>query len=252
MANIILDRVSISFPILHTGHRSFKKALVATATGGVILRSARSAPTVRALEDISLNIAPGDRLGLIGANGAGKSTLLRVMAGIYEPDTGSVAVSGMIMPLLELGLGFDGDLTGWENIRLRGMYLGIKPTYFERFAPDIAAFSELGEYLDLPVRTYSSGMMMRLSLGIATALSPDILLMDEWMMAGDAAFMQKAHDRLAGFVEKTNILVLASHSEPIIREWCNKALLLNAGHVMAFGPVDEVLGVYKELFEGTE
>lgn len=246
MTNISLDRVSISFPVLHTGHRSFKKALVATATGGAILRSARSAPVVCALENISASFEPGDRIGLVGSNGAGKSTLLRVIAGIYEPNSGSISVSGVVLPLLELGLGFDGDLTGWENIRLRGMYLGLKPSRFEKLAPEIAAFTELGEYLDLPVRTYSSGMQMRLSLGIATALEPDILLMDEWVMAGDAAFMQKAHNRMAGFVEKANILVLASHSEAIIREWCNKALLLKAGHAVAFGPVDIVMQKYAE------
>ncbi|WP_081581760.1 ABC transporter ATP-binding protein [Pararhodospirillum photometricum] len=192
MAKVILKDVSVSFPVLHTGNRSLKKALVATATGGAILREARSAPVVQALKDVTVSLEPGDRVGLIGTNGAGKSTLLRVIAGIYEPDTGDIHISGDVMPLLDLGLGFDGDLTGRENIRMRGMYLGLKPHDSKKLVPEIAAFTELGDYLDLPVRTYSSGMQMRLSLGVATAIQPDILLMDEWMMAGDATFMEKA------------------------------------------------------------
>lgn len=246
MADIQLHRVSVRFPVLHTGHRSLKKMIVATATGGSILNDSRSAPIVQALADISLNFQSGDRIGLVGPNGAGKSTLLRVLAGIYEPNEGSVHVKGDVMPLLDLGLGFDSDLTGRENIRLRGMYLGIKPSQFARLAPEIAAFTELGDYLDLPVRTYSSGMQMRLALGVATAVAPDILLMDEWMMAGDAHFMEKARTRLVGFVEQANIMVLASHSEPVIRQWCNKALLLRHGHIAAFGPVDEVLREYEK------
>jgi ABC-2 type transport system ATP-binding protein/lipopolysaccharide transport system ATP-binding protein len=244
MAGVHLKSVSVAFPVLHTSHRSLKKAVVSTAAGGTILRDSRSAPVVQALKKVSASFAPGDRIGLVGPNGAGKSTLLRVIAGIYEPSGGEIDVIGNVLPLLDLGLGFDGDLTGRENIRLRGMFLGIKPSRFERLVPDISDFTELGEYLDLPVRTYSSGMQMRLSLGVATALEPDILLMDEWIMAGDAAFLEKARARLSSFVEKANILVLASHSEAIIREWCNKAMLLRGGLVEAFGAVDDVFRAY--------
>lgn len=244
MTKIRLDRVSVSFPVLHTGHRSFKKALMATATGGAILRESHSAPVVQALKDISMTFGAGDRVGLVGPNGAGKSTLLRAIAGIYEPNEGAVHVDGSVIPLLDIGLGFDSDLTGRENIRLRGMYLGLRPSAIERLAPEIAEFTELGDYLDLPVRTYSSGMHMRLSLGVATAVHPDVLLMDEWVMAGDANFLDKARARMAQFVEKARILVLASHSEEIIREWCNKAVLLKAGHVEAVGGVDEIFKEY--------
>ena len=246
MSSIHLDGVSVRFPILHTGHRSLKKAIVATATGGSILAEARSAPVVEALKNVSVSFEPGDRVGLIGPNGAGKSTLLRVIAGIYEPDEGEVNVTGDVVPLLDLGLGVDGDLTGRENIRLRGMYLGIKPARLERLVSDIVGFTELGSYIDLPVRTYSSGMQMRLSLAVATAVEPDVLLMDEWVLAGDSAFMEKARLRLGKFVEKARIMVLASHSEAIIREWCNKALFLRSGHVEAFGGVDEIFAKYNQ------
>ncbi len=247
MARIVLDKINVRFPVLHTGHRSLKKAILANATGGAILNDTRAAPVVEALAGISAQFSTGDRIGLVGPNGAGKSTLLRVIAGIYEPNEGRVSVTGQVMPLLDLGVGFDGDLTGRENIRMRGLYLGIKPSRFATLAPDIAHFTELGDYLDMPVRTYSSGMQMRLALGVATAVAPEILLMDEWMMAGDAHFMEKARARMFGFVEQARILVLASHSEDIIRQWCNKAMLLRAGHIEAFGPVDEVMRDYERL-----
>jgi ABC-type polysaccharide/polyol phosphate transport system ATPase subunit len=244
MAEVHLRSVSLGFPVLHTGHRSLKKALVAKAAGGAIMQEARQAPWVQALKDVTASFVPGDRVGLVGPNGAGKSTLLRVIAGIYEPNEGQVHVDGAVLPLLDLGLGFDGQLSGRENIRMRGMYLGVRPARFDRMVQDIADFTELGGYLDLPVRTYSSGMQMRLLLGVATALEPEILLMDEWMLAGDVAFLAKARQRVSGFVEKASILILASHSEAIIREWCNKAVLLRGGHVEAFGAVDDVFKAY--------
>ena len=247
MARICLDHVSLSFPVLHTSHRSLKKALVASATSGAILKGADSLPIVQALRDISLQFSPGDRVGLIGPNGAGKSTLLRTIAGIYEPDQGMVEVTGSTVPLLDLGIGFDAELTGWENIRLRSMYLGIPPSRFEALAPDIARFTELGDYLDLPVKTYSSGMQLRLSLGVATAVDADILLMDEWVMAGDASFLNKARARVARFVEAAHILVLASHSEAIIREWCNKAVLMKGGEALVIGSVDEAFDAYHRM-----
>jgi ABC-type polysaccharide/polyol phosphate transport system ATPase subunit len=245
MTRIVLDRISLAFPVLHTGQRSFKKALVATATGGAILRDSRSAPVVQALKHVSASFVPGDRIGLIGPNGAGKSTLLRVIAGIYEPSEGRIHVEGGVSALLDLGLGFNSDLTGRDNIRLRGMYMGLKPSTFARLVPEIADFTELGGYLDLPVRTYSSGMQMRLSIGTTTAVQPDILLMDEWVMAGDAHFVDKVRVRMEKFVENARILVFASHSEDMIRQWCNKALLLRSGHVVALGGVDEVISQYR-------
>lgn len=246
MTEILLKDLHLSFPVLHTGHRSIKKTLVATATGGAIQRDARALPIVHALQGVSMHIKPGDRVGLIGPNGSGKSTLLRIMAGIYEPTAGYIHTSGEIVPLLDLNLGLNGDMTGRENILTRGMYLGIPPKDFERFVPEIEEFTELGEYLDLPVRTYSSGMQMRLSLGVATTLEPDILLMDEWVLAGDASFLAKARERMSRFVEKASILVIASHSEEIIKTWCNKAVYLKSGHVQAIGSVSDVLKQYRK------
>jgi len=245
MAEILIDDLHLSFPVLHTGHRSLKKTFVATATGGAIQREAKSPPIVRALQGISMHITPGDRVALIGPNGSGKSTLLRVMAGIYEPTSGYIHTAGEIVPLLDLNLGLNGDMTGRENILMRGMYLGIPPKAFKRFTPEIEEFTELGPYLDLPVRTYSSGMQMRLSLGVATMLEPDILLMDEWVLAGDAKFLSKARDRMSRFVERASILVMASHSDEIIRTWCNKAVYMKSGVIQAIGGVDDVMREYK-------
>ena len=245
MAVVALKDVSLSFPILHMGHRSLKKAIVATATGGAIMREARSAPVVHALRGISAYLSSGDRIGLVGANGAGKSTLLRVVAGIYEPTEGRIHTEGTVVPLLDVSVGLNPDLTGRENIRLRGMYLGYKPSEFGALAPEIEDFTELGSYLDLPVRTYSSGMQMRLTMAVATAVQPDILLMDEWILAGDTSFLEKARKRMQDFVAKANILVIASHSEDIINTWCNKAMFLKKGRIETFGPVADVMAQYK-------
>jgi ABC-type polysaccharide/polyol phosphate transport system ATPase subunit len=244
VAVVALKDVSLSFPILHMGHRSLKKALVATATGGAIMREARAAPVVQALSGISTYFSSGDRIGLVGANGAGKSTLLRIIAGIYEPTEGRIQTEGTIVPLLDIGVGLNPDLTGRENIRLRGMYLGFKPSEFTALANEIEGFTDLGSYLDLPVRTYSSGMQMRLTLAVATAVQPDILLMDEWILAGDSSFLEKARKRMQDFVARASILVIASHSEDIIKTWCTKAMFLKKGRIEAFGPVDSVIAQY--------
>lgn len=245
MSFIVLDDASIDFPILHVNHRSLKKVFIATATGGKIMRDSHRAPVVKALSGISAHINPGDRIGLVGPNGAGKTTLLRLMGGIYEPTIGRVLTRGKAMTLLDLGLGLNADMTGRENIRLRGMYMGMRSREIDALASEIEAFTELGDYLDMPMRTYSSGMQLRVSFAVATCVKPDILLMDEWVLAGDAAFVARAQARMMSFVSTSNILVLASHSEAIIEEWCNKAMYLAAGQLKAFGPTAEVLAAYR-------
>ncbi|PSO23680.1 sugar ABC transporter ATP-binding protein [Bradyrhizobium sp. MOS002] len=199
---------------------------------------------VRALRDVSLRFSVGDRVALVGSNGAGKTTLLRVMAGIYEPEAGSVRSKGRISPIFDIGLGIDPELNGLDNIRLRGRILGLSAQEIEESIPDIIEFTELGDYLQLPIRTYSSGMLTRMTFAVATCFAPEVLLMDEWILAGDKDFMAKAEARIASFVSQASILVLASHSLEICRRWCNKAVWMDGGEVRAIGNVDDVLQAY--------
>jgi ABC-type polysaccharide/polyol phosphate transport system ATPase subunit len=200
---------------------------------------------VDALTQISLHLQSGDRLGLIGHNGAGKSTLLRILAGIYEPSVGKVNINGSIGAMLDITLGMDPEATGYENIRIRGMILGLSKSEIEQIIPDIEEFTEMGSFLSMPVKTYSSGMTVRLAFAISTAIAPDILLMDEAIGAGDAHFMEKAQKRLENFVHQSEILVLASHSNAAIRQFCNKALWLEHGRVHMFDDVETVVSAYE-------
>jgi len=243
-AVLALDRVTVSFPVYSGGSRSLKKRLLSRGSAGRIARDANDRIIVDALHEVSLSLDSGDRLALIGANGAGKTTLLRVMAGVYEPMVGTVTVHGRISPMFDISLGIDSDLSGYDNIRIRGLLLGLSAREIEERLPDIAAFTELGDYLEMPVRTYSSGMMLRLTFAVATCFEPDILLMDEWILAGDAHFMAKARERIDAFVEKAHVLVLASHNLDVCRKWCNKGVWLQRGEIRAFGEIGEVIEGY--------
>lgn len=247
MARLSLRDVSVEFPIYQGGSRSLKKALIATSTQGNLGRDTHDRINVHALSHIALEIKHGDRLGIIGANGAGKSTLLKVLAGIYEPTGGQIFALGRVSALLDVSVGLNMEATGRENIILRGMFMGIHPATMREHIDDIAEFTELGPYLDMPVRTYSAGMMVRLSFAISTTVLPEILIMDEWLSAGDARFLDKAHRRLARFVHGSTILVLASHSLDLVKEWCNRGLLLEKGHVRVLGTVDEAISAYRQL-----
>ncbi len=240
-----LDNVSVSFPVYHGGSRSLKKAILSRSSAGRIARDANDRITIDALRDISFSLDRGDRLALIGSNGAGKTTLLRVMAGIYEPFAGTVEIHGRVSPMFDIGLGIDSDLSGYDNIRIRGLLLGLSAREIERMLPVIVDFTELGDYLDMPVRTYSSGMVLRLTFAVATCYKPEILLMDEWILAGDAHFMAKARERIDSFIENASVLVLASHNVEVCRRWCNKGLWMDRGGIMAFGPVEEVIEAYQ-------
>lgn len=243
-SNLALENVSVSFPIYQGGSRSLKKSILFRGSGGHIATDASQRIVVEALRNVTLHLAPGDQVALIGSNGAGKTTLLRVMAGIYEPVSGIVKATGRISPMFDIGLGIDAELSGYDNLRLRGRILGLSLREIEEKLPEMAEFTELGDYLDLPVRTYSSGMMTRLTFAVATCFSPEILLMDEWILAGDSSFMEKAEHRIRSFVSKASILVLASHSAEICRRWCNKAVWLEKGAVKAVGDVEDILQAY--------
>jgi ABC-2 type transport system ATP-binding protein len=245
MASIGLDRVSLQFPLYQGSSRSLKKTLLALAKVRSLTRD-HNRIVVRALDEVTMSIAHGERIGLVGPNGAGKTTLLRVLAGVYEPTGGRIEVGGQVSALLDVNLGLNPDATGNENIVMRGLYSGLHPSEIRRLAPDIAEFTELGEFLHMPVRTYSAGMIARLGFAVATAIEPEILLMDEWLMAGDARFLDKARRRIDDFVSQSQILVLASHALNIIERWCNKVVWLDHGRIVMIGEPAIVLARYAE------
>ena len=234
--------LTIDLPVINQSSRSIKRAVLNMSTGGRIMKNGSHKVAIRAPSNISLDVQDGDRIGLVGHNGAGKTTLLRALAGIYSPSAGRVAVTGEISAAFELLTGLDMDSTGEENIVLLARYRGISRATALAAVNDIADFTELGAYLNLPVRTYSQGMLARLAFAVATSFQPDILLMDEWIATGDEAFIRKAQQRLETFVAHSRVMVLASHNTAIVRSMCNKVLWLEAGSIKAFGTVDEVWG----------
>jgi ABC-type polysaccharide/polyol phosphate transport system ATPase subunit len=252
MASLILENVTVDFPIYGT-QKSFRVAL-RSATGGLIRREGlrHERVTVRALDSVSLMLKHGDRLGIIGHNGAGKSTLLRLCAGVYEPTHGRVFIEGKVSPLFNISPGLDPDDTAYENILTCGLYLGMTHAEIARKTPDIEQFSELGEYLSLPVRTYSTGMLMRLGFAIATAIDPEILVLDEGLGAGDARFAERARRRVDDLVGRSSIMIFASHSEDLILSMCNRAILLQSGTIVASGEVHEVMDLYRKLNQSAQ
>lgn len=246
MASINLQSVSVDFPIYGMSSRSLKKQLIRFTTGGRLNRSDNQIVIVKALDSISLQIEHGDRIGLIGHNGSGKSTLLRVLAGIYEPTNGNITTIGKVSALLDVMLGMDPESTGYENIVLRGILNGLTKKQILDKKREIADFTELGDYLSVPVRTYSAGMQLRLAFGIATAIFPEILVLDEVVSAGDASFLHKAHDRFNKMVAASHIVILASHDSTMIENFCNKVIWLNAGKIEFFGEVTEGLERYQK------
>jgi lipopolysaccharide transport system ATP-binding protein len=229
MILISLKNVTVDFPIYGGHSRSIKKSLINIATGGHLAKSASEKIIVRALDNISIDLVEGDRVGLVGHNGSGKSTLLRVLAGIYEPISGTVKVNGRITSMLSLVLGMDMEATGYENIFMRGYVMGIPKGEMKKKVEEIANFSGIGDYLHLPMRTYSTGMSMRLAFSISTSIEADIILMDEWLSVGDSEFLEKAEARLDSLVKKARILVIASHNLELIKNRCNKIINLEHG-----------------------
>jgi len=236
MSSLIdLNGVELSYPIYSTRAKSLRNAIANLAVGGRLLKDGHDIIHVNALDSITFKLFDGDRLGLVGHNGAGKSTLLKVLAGVYEPDKGRIAVNGRISSMIDINLGLDLDLTGRENIITMGRMRGFNIKEILAKIPEIIEFSELGQFIDLPIKTYSAGMTTRLVFGVATSLEPDILLMDEWIGAGDAGFFQKAVDRLNSILRQSRIIVLASHNFGLIQEICNKLLVLEGGRQIYFG-----------------
>ncbi|TAK78494.1 MAG: ABC transporter ATP-binding protein [Gammaproteobacteria bacterium] len=244
MARIELRNVSVKFPIYNVNSRSFKKRFLRLATGGAVVKDAHQHVVVNALNDVTLSFQHGDRIGLVGHNGAGKSTMLRLLATIYEPNEGDILIDGHISPLLDIMQGIEVELTGYENITVRGTLLGLTKAQIKAQANDIAELTGLGDYLMMPTRTYSSGMMLRLAFAISASIHPDILLIDEVFGAGDAEFMVKAREKMISLLNRSSIVVMANHSDEIVREFCNKVLLLEGGRVKYFGEVEEGLRLY--------
>lgn len=236
----LLD-VSVEFKQVSSRSRSFQKSIVDAVVGGRIERNKRGQSTVAALRDVSLTIGEGERVALLGHNGAGKSTFLQVCSGVYRPTRGRAVISGSVATMVDMSLGVNPEATGRQNIFFRGALLGVhRKEIAERF-DDIAEFSELGDYLDFPVRTYSSGMQMRLGFAISTAFPRDIVIMDEWLSVGDNVFREKANHRLMEIVTSSKILIIASHNREQVEKICNRGIVLSHGQVAFDGPTDAAL-----------
>ena len=234
----------VDFPIFDAKSRSLKKTILGVV-GGNISTVEGKVPVIEALRDITLRLDHGARVGLVGHNGAGKSTLLRLLSGIYEPTRGHAAINGRVAPVFDLGVGMDPEISGFENILIRGLFLGMSRKQMEARIDDIADFTELGDFLNMPLRTYSTGMRVRLALGVVTSIDPEILLLDEGIGAVDAAFLEKSKRRLSELVDRAGLLVFASHSDEFLRELCDSAIWMEHGQIKQQGPLEDVLRAYK-------
>jgi ABC-type polysaccharide/polyol phosphate transport system ATPase subunit len=241
MARIELDGVSLTFQVRKQRGLTLKEFLLR----GMFLQSKNPVMEVRALHDLSLQIGQGERVGIIGHNGAGKSTLLRLLAGIYMPTAGRLVVRGRLSALFDIALGFEGEATGWENIAYRSYLQGETPASVRAKKMAIAEFSELGEFLNMPVRYYSAGMLVRLAFSIATSIEPEILLVDEVLSVGDLAFQNKARERMRHMMAKAHLMVMVSHDLDAIEKTCTRALWLHHGQVARTGPCAEVIAAYR-------
>lgn len=250
MAKIELDNVSLVYPIYGTNSRSLKVSVLQAATGGKFLKG-QSTVQVQALEAISLTLENGDRLGLIGHNGAGKTTLLKVLAKIYEPTSGKLTTSGKLNSLFDIIVGMDHGLTGLENIMLRGLILGLKKKQIASLVSEVEEFAELGEFIRMPLHSYSAGMLIRLGFAIVTSIFSEILLIDEVVSVGDARFIQKAKQRISTLIDQSHIMVLSTHDHQVIRDFCNKVLWLEQGKIKMLGDTEEVFRERDRLLAGS-
>ena len=246
MPYIALENVFVEFPVkVRSNGISQRKLGNARSVGGRIVREAGRVH-VRALDDISLTVESGQRLGVIGHNGAGKSTLLRVLAGIIGPTRGTVSAEGKIACIFSTSAGMNGNATGLENIFLRGLMLGLSRNEIESRVHEIADLCGLGEFLHLPINTYSAGMRARLAFAITTSIDPEILILDEWIGAGDQQFSSTAKEKVISMVEQSSLLILASHRRKTIEDYCDRAVWLVHGRITASGTPSEVFDAYEE------
>jgi ABC-type polysaccharide/polyol phosphate transport system ATPase subunit len=246
MARIELERVNLIFHVRQERGIRLKDFILKR----MFLPSNNTGMKVHALRDINLRIERGDRLGIIGHNGAGKSTILKLLAGIYQPTSGRRIVEGRISSLFDIALGFEGEANGWENISFRSYLQGETPTTVRAKRQAIADFSELGDFLNMPVRFYSAGMMVRLAFSIATAIEPEILLVDEVLSVGDLAFQNKARERMREMMSKAHLMVLVSHDLDAMPQICNRAVWLDHGQIRAMGACSEVVAAYRASVQG--
>jgi lipopolysaccharide transport system ATP-binding protein len=244
MATIEFTNVCVDFPIYNGKSRSLKTKLAQIATGGRLGSDRQGRIIVKAIDNLSFSFKNGDRVGLLGHNGAGKSTLLRLLGGVYEPSSGIARIEGTLGSLIDISLGIDQEATGRQNIYFRGCLLGMSKSEINQQIDNIIDFSELGNFIDMPLRTYSSGMHLRLAFSVATVLRPEILLMDEWLSVGDEGFKHKAEQRMSELVQSTNILVIASHSLEIIQNTCNRVIWLKHGKLQMDGEPSLVVSNY--------
>jgi len=244
MAQITLTNASVVLPIYNSSARSLTNTLVSAATGGVLTAQKGGHLSIEALKDLNLEIKSGDRLGIVGHNGAGKSTLLRLLSGVYEPSSGKMKRSGSISSLVDISLGINAENTGRENIFLRGKLMGLSKREIDEKLDEIIEFSELGDYVNLPVRVYSSGMLLRLAFSVSTSISADILIMDEWLSVGDGAFAERSGQRLRNLVDESDILVIASHTRDLLEETCNRIVWLEHGVIRKVGSAQDIIPEY--------
>lgn len=241
---IHLENVDVDFPIFNASSLSLKNKVLKAVTGGRISTRHDGHVVVRGLDGINLRLESGDRLGIIGHNGAGKTTLLRVLSGIYHPTSGRAEIHGHSTSLIDISLGIDPEATGRENVTLRGTLMGLSPKQINAMMDEIIEFSGLGAFIDMPFRTYSSGMQMRLAFSVSTTVRPQILIMDEWLSTGDLDFKERAKKRMHDIVDSTDILILASHSKDLLLSNCNRVIWLEQGRIKMDGPAEQVVDLY--------
>ncbi len=252
MSSIVtLSNVSVRFRTYHQKSSGLKESVMRwIRPPGWYKKEAPKRTEFWGLKDINFSLEEGSRLGIIGRNGAGKSTLLKVISRIYRPTEGQVKVDGRIAPLIEIGAGFSPELTGRENIFLNGAILGIPKKELEKRTQDIIQFSELADFIDMPVKYYSTGMHMKLAFTIATEIPPDVLILDELYAGGDAAFIEKANERLQGFINKSRVLILVAHSMEYVKQLCNRVIVIDHGRIVADGDPTEMADRYLAYCHG--